>query len=160
LKKSKQVQQLEYQCPYQDIYEIAETTPRQQQLEGEHCLSSRKTEAYDDEQAMIVVINLISVAHTIPSSPKFLCAISEERKNRITIQGAVAQKKTKKQKKQKKVKREQQERVHAGSGRKKTKKKKKKKKNTREEVKKIKSSSLPPGYICYVRGSRITCVSK
>jgi len=65
LKKSKQVQQLEYQCPYQDICEIAETTPRQQQLEGEHCLSSRKTEAYDDEQAMIVVINLISVAHTI-----------------------------------------------------------------------------------------------
>jgi hypothetical protein len=64
LKKSKQVQQFEYECPYQDIYEIAETTPRQQ-LEGEHCLNSRKTEAYDDEQTMIVVINLISVAHTI-----------------------------------------------------------------------------------------------
>jgi len=55
------------------------------------------------------------------------------------------------------VKREQQERVHAGSGRKKT---KKKNTHTREEVKKKKSSSLPPGYICYVRGSRITCVSK
>ncbi len=83
MKKSKQVQQFEYQCPYQDIYEIvAETTPRQQ-LEGEHCLNSRKTEAYDDEQTMIVVINLISVAHTIiryHHHPKFLCAISEERK--------------------------------------------------------------------------------
>jgi len=64
LKKSKQVQQFEYQCPYQDIYEIAELAPRQQ-LEGEQCLSSRKTEAYDDEETMIVVINLISVAHTI-----------------------------------------------------------------------------------------------
>jgi hypothetical protein len=65
LKKRKHVQQFKYQCPYQDIYEIAETTPRQQQLEGDHCLSSRKTEAYDDEQTMIVVIKLISVAHTI-----------------------------------------------------------------------------------------------
>jgi hypothetical protein len=99
LKRRKQVQQFKYQCPYQDIYEIAETTPRQQQLEGEHCLSSRKTEAYDDEHTMIVVINLIkcgSYHHMIPSSPKFLCTISEERKKRRTTQGAIAQNKKKK----------------------------------------------------------------
>ncbi len=98
-------------------------TPRKL-LEGKHCLSSRKTEAYDDEQTMIVVISLISEAHTIIRYHRhlsFSVPFRKKEKKRRTIQGAVAQNPPKKKTK---VKREQQERVHAGSGRKQTNKKK------------------------------------
>jgi chromatin remodeling complex protein RSC6 len=137
LKKRKQVQQFEYQCPYQDIYEIAKTTPRQQQLAGEHCLSSRKTEAYDDEQTMIVVINLISVAHTIIRYHYHLSFSvpfrKKEKKKNNSRSRSAKQKKKKKNQSEKRSSRKECMRVVAGS-----KPQKKKEKRGRGKEKKFK----------------------
>jgi hypothetical protein len=50
--------------------------------------------------------------------------------------------------------------IQVVAGSKQNKKKTNKQRKKGEEVNKIKSSSLPPGYISYVRGSRITYVSE